>query len=109
MDNEKFQELVLQQLRSLNEGQKNYTEKSNTLEQGQNLLAKHVTELVSNVNKLSESQVRMENELTEKVRALFDAREVQNNINERIITSLDRIEAKVEVLQLETASIRRVK
>ena len=50
-----------------------------------------------------------ENELTEKVRALFDAREVQNDINERVIYSLNRIEAKLDVLQLETAHLRRIK
>ncbi len=42
----------------------------------------------------------MENELTEKISALFDAREVHNDVNERIIISLDRIEAKIDVLQL---------
>jgi hypothetical protein len=65
--------------------------------------------LESKIDKIDANQVRMENELTEKVRALFDAREVQNGINERIITTLDRIEAKVDVLQLETAHLRRVK
>ncbi|WP_235811146.1 hypothetical protein [Syntrophomonas wolfei] len=65
--------------------------------------------LETKVDKVDASQVRMENELTEKVRALFDAREVQNDINERIIMALGRIEAKVDVLQLETAHLRRVK
>ena len=42
----------------------------------------------------------MENEVIDKVRALFDARETQNDINERITSALERIEAKVDVLQL---------
>ena len=46
----------------------------------------------------------MENELTEKVQALFDAREVQNDINERALNALERIEAKIDVLQLEAAT-----
>ena len=60
-------------------------------------------------DKIDASQVRMENELTEKVRSLFDAREVQNDVNERIVSTLERVEAKVDVLQLETAHLRRVK
>lgn len=65
--------------------------------------------LESKVDKIDASQVRMENEMTEKVRALFDAREVQNDINDRVLNTLVRIEAKLDVLQMETASIRRVK
>ncbi len=65
--------------------------------------------LDTKVDKIDANQVRMENELTEKVRALFDAREVQNDVNQWLISSLDRIEAKVDVLQLETAHLRRVK
>lgn len=88
MENDKFQDLVLKQLSALTEGQ---------------------NELTKEVVELRQSQARMENELTEKVRALFDAREVQNDVNERLISTLGRIEAKVDVLQLETAHLRRVK
>jgi uncharacterized protein YlxW (UPF0749 family) len=80
-----------------------------SMQQGQNIIAKQVNELSEEVKDIRQSQVRMENELTEKVRALFDAREVQNNVNERIINTLERVEAKVDVLQLETAHLRRVK
>lgn len=88
MDNEKFQELVLQQFQQLNT---------------------RFDKLETKVDKIDASQVRMENELTEKVRSLFDAREVQNDVNEKMLYSLNRIEAKVDVLQMETANIRRVK
>lgn len=80
-----------------------------TMQQGHNMIAQQVNDLSVEVKAIEESQVRMENELTEKVRALYDAREVQNDVNERIINALGRIEAKVDVLQMETASIRRVK
>lgn len=80
-----------------------------SMQQGQNMIAKQVNELSGEFIDIRQSQVRMENELTEKVRALFDAREVQNDVNERIMSTLDRIEAKVDVLQLETAHLRRVK
>lgn len=79
------------------------------LKKGQFTLEDRIGTLEYKVDKIDASQVRMEKELTEKVRALFDAREVQKDVNERIISTLDRIEAKVDVLQLETASIRRIK
>ena len=41
------------------------------------------------------SLARMENELGTKVAALFDAREVQNDVNERILSALERIEKNV--------------
>ncbi|MGI6453669.1 MAG: hypothetical protein ACOX0E_09440 [Syntrophomonadaceae bacterium] len=65
--------------------------------------------LETKISKIDASQARMENEFTEKIRALYDAREVQNDVNERIISTLGRIEAKIDVLQLETAHLRRVK
>lgn len=46
------------------------------LEAGQNILAGQVVSLTGDVQEIRQSQVRMENELTDKVRALFDAREV---------------------------------
>ena len=41
------------------------------------------------------SLARMENELGTKVAALFDAREVQNDVNGRILSALERIEKNV--------------
>ena len=106
MDNEKFQELVLKQLTALTEGQDSLTEKVTALTVGQESLTEKVDHIENRIDKL---EIRMENAVIDKVRALFDAREVQNDINERIINALGRIEAKVDVLQMETASIRRVK
>ena len=81
MTDKEFQELVIKQLQALNE----------------------------KINKVDTNQVRMENELPENIRGLYDFGEVQNDVNERIISTLDRLEAKVDVLQLETAHLRRVK
>lgn len=52
---------------------------------------------------LRQSQARMEHELTNKVRALFDTREVQNDVNERILDSLASIQADVNYLVTKTA------
>ncbi|NLC47619.1 MAG: hypothetical protein GX766_10880 [Firmicutes bacterium] len=81
----------------------------NDLENGQNMIAKQLNELGKGQEELRKNVARMETELTEKVRALFDFREVQNDINERIISALGRIEAKLDVLQMETAHLRRIK
>ncbi|KUG03119.1 chromosome partition protein smc [hydrocarbon metagenome] len=91
MDNDRFQELVLKKLELLD------------------TLTNDAAALKTKVDNIDASQFRMENELTEKVRGLYDFREVQNDINDRVLNSLDRIEAKIDVLQLETAHIRRVK
>ena len=50
---------------------------------------------------------RIENEIIEIIRALYDARSVQEDIHSKIIDTLDRIEAKLDVLQMETTSIRK--
>lgn len=102
MDNEKFQELVMQQLAYLTESFKGLSQDVQDLSKGQKVLTEDVKEI-------RQSQARMEFELTEKIRALYDARQSQQDINERIINTLGRIEAKIDVLQMETASIRRIK
>lgn len=95
MENDKFQELVIQQLEKMN----SRMDKIDTRFDG----------IEAKVDKIDASQVRMETDLTEKVRGLYDAWVVQNEFNEKVIQTLDRIEAKVDVLQLETAHLRRVK
>jgi hypothetical protein len=63
-------------------------------------------ELTSQVQKI---EMKVENDLGYKIKALYDAREVQNEKNETIINTLERIENKIETLQMETAHIRKVK
>ncbi len=46
--------------------------------------------------KLETMVVRMELELTAKFNVLADAREMQNDVNERILQSLDRIEDRLD-------------
>jgi len=64
------------------------------------------TELSSRVKNI---ETKVEHDLGYKIKALFDAREVQNDKNDTIINALERIEAKVEVLQMETAHVRKVR
>jgi len=90
MDNEKFQKLILQQLKSLAEGQKYLAEEQKNLVEGQKDLAEVQKNLVEGQKDLAEVQknlvegqkeirqdlvrleYRMENEVIEKIGALFD-------------------------------------
>ena len=87
----------------------NMDNKINSIDGKFNNLEERFDKLEEKQDEIINIQTRMENGMVEKFGALFDAREVQNDINVKIFESLDRIEAKVEVLQLETASIRRIK
>jgi tetrahydromethanopterin S-methyltransferase subunit G len=62
-------------------------------------------ELTSRVQKI---ESKVENDSGYKIKALFDAREVQNEKNDTIINALERIETKIEILQMETAHVRKV-
>lgn len=68
---------------------------------GQNNAA--INEMRQDITELRQSQSRMEHELTDKVRALFDVREIQNDVNERILDSLASIQADVNYLVTKMA------
>ena len=51
----------------------------------------------------------VEHDVTQKIGAIFDFREIQIDHNQKTVQALERIEAKVEVLQLETSNLRRIK
>lgn len=71
---EKFQEFLMQQF---------------------NKLDNRLDAIEAKVDQIDNSEIRMENEITDKIRSLYDAREVQSEVNERIISTLDRLEAKL--------------
>lgn len=111
-----MEELFKQILESQKEIQKTLKQQGEILQQysGQlDSLQKGQTRLESRMDSLDKKQLkletRIENEIIEKIRALYDARSVQEDVNTRIIDALERIEAKLDVLQMETAHIRRIK
>lgn len=73
MTNEEFQRLMLEQFGILTKGQ----------------------------HEVQQSLVRIENDHGEKISALYDAREVQMDVNERILESLSRIESKLDKISLK--------
>lgn len=106
MDTDKFQELVLQQLTALNEGQQELRSDVIELQKGQNELKTDVSdlkkgqnELKSDISELKKGQLRLEtrleSEVIDKLRALFDDRELQNN-------RLDRIDEKLDSIEIDT-------
>ena len=72
----------------------------------QNELKQEIKEVSTNVDKL---EMRIETEVVDKIKILFDAREVKNEAIMNVSETLNRVEAKLDVLQLETAHIRRIK
>lgn len=75
MDNEKFQGLVLQQLKSLNDGQQEIKKELSRVE-----------------NKVDKLELRMESEVIDKIRVLFDADKVREEKLNQVVEKLDGIE-----------------
>ncbi|ACV64392.1 hypothetical protein Dtox_3683 [Desulfofarcimen acetoxidans DSM 771] len=85
MTNEQFQELVINHLKAL---------------------TNEVKEIKSNQHKL---ELHIETEVTDKIRSLYEFREVQANVNERILAALDRIESKVETHDIQISILDKTK
>ena len=51
----------------------------------------------------------LEHNVAQKIEVIFDFREIQIDHNQKTGQALERIEAKVEVLRLETSNLRRIK
>lgn len=84
MDNDRFQNLVLEQLKYLAEGQH---------------------ELRQDVRRL---ETRMENEIIGKISALFDDREVQNNRLDNIDQKLDKVLTNTENLAIRATRLEKM-
>ena len=81
--------------------------------EGQKAILDRLDQVDTQLIDVKASQTRMENDLTEKIRGLYDAREVQFDANDRIIGSLARIESKLDRMSLKVSSheaiLQRVK
>lgn len=91
-----------QDIAKLNQGQEE-------LRQGQENIRQDINGLNQGQEELRQSQARMEHNLTDKVRALFDAREIQNEVNSKILTQLDRIELKIQSHDVQISVLDRTK
>jgi len=81
--------------------------------QTQTEMQSQLKELRTNQDTIAQNVAKIitvvEHDVAQKIGAIFDFREIQIDHNQKTGQALERIEAKVEVLQLETASLRRVK
>lgn len=69
------------------------------LKTNQDIIAQNVAKIV----------IVVEHDVSQKIGAIFDFREIQIEHNQMTGRALERIEAKVEVLQLETSNLKRIK
>lgn len=106
MTNEEFQTLVLQQFQAITHELKNLNQQVGNIETDVFSLKSDVTDLKKGQLHL---ETRMENEVIEKVRGLYEFREVQTDVNERILATLDRIEAKIETHDIQISILDRTK
>ncbi|PKM85992.1 MAG: hypothetical protein CVU87_13475 [Firmicutes bacterium HGW-Firmicutes-12] len=80
-----------------------------------NLMEKMYKEVNDIKNKMASKEdiakieTKIETNVIDKVRALYDNRELQSEINDKLLSTLNRIEDKIDTLQMETAHVRRVK
>ena len=108
MENEKFQELVLQQLYTVTEGQKQLVERIELIEKGQARLENRLDTLDTLENRLdtienrldvlengqTRIELRLENEIIPKITALFDGYQLRGDQIENLKLYLDgRLEA----------------
>ena len=94
MDNEKFQELVLQQLTSLTEGQARLLERQSTLEEGQARLLERQSSLEEGQARLSEGQVRIEKRLN----AVYEQTAMLTEFRTETIAKLTEISNTIDFL-----------
>jgi len=88
ISNEEFQVMALQQLKDLTEGQKTLFAEQKALAEGQKEIRKDLARL----------EYRMEHEVINKIRALFDACEAHEDYFKRIFARLDNIEIDTRYL-----------
>lgn len=112
MTNERFQELVLQQLKgladrmeSIDEGQARLDSRMETVEKGQARLEKRLEGVEKGQLRL---ETRVENEVIDKIRILFDANMLQNDWYERIMDLLDDVSTDVRYLVARVAKLEKI-
>jgi archaellum component FlaC len=106
-----------QEMNSINQKTNTMSQEMNSINQKTNTMSQEMNAMSQDFNikhdvmnkKLEKIELTIEHDIAVKISALYDSREVQKEHTLRVDETLDRIEKKVEVLQLETASLRRIK
>ncbi|MEW6447854.1 MAG: hypothetical protein AB1426_07170 [Bacillota bacterium] len=99
---EELLQQILAKLEDLSQGQQAQNQRLQRLEEGQEALRTDVGSLRQGQealqNRLVALEVRLENEVFEKIRALFDARQVHLDYFESIRDALTRVEENIDHL-----------
>ena len=107
MENNKLLETIVTHLLDIKESQKRLETRVGDIESSASRIEtkndENFSELSTELSNVSQSVTRMENELTDKVRALFDAREVQGDVNDQILNSLSSIQTDINYLVAKSA------
>jgi len=102
LDNDKFQELVINQLSSLAEDVKGAKNDVETVKKDVDTLKPHQQGIKQDVETVKSHQLQMEtkieNEVVKRIRALFDDRSMNQDYFTSIKDSLARIEDRVEFI-----------
>lgn len=98
MDNNKFQELVLQQFQAI-------ANELKSLNDGQSRIESRMDRLESKVDKL---ELRIESEVIDKVRILFDADKVREEKLSQVVEKLDSIEIDTGYLVARVSRLEKV-
>jgi len=105
MTQEEFQALVLQQLQALACEIKELKQGQAKLEANQQKLEANQQKFEANLLKI---ETKIENQVIEKLRGLYDDRDMQNDRLDRIERRLDKIEADTSYLVVRVAKLESI-
>jgi len=96
---EKVLNQILAELQALKEGQTRMESRMDNLDHNQTRMESRLDNLDHKIDGIDSGllklELRMENEVIEKIRGLYDDREIQHDVNSRILAALERIESKI--------------
>ena len=109
MENEKFQEFMADQFTKLFKEFQGLTNKVDGLDGKVTSLDGKVISLDGKVEELKGIQLRMEDKFDKQITSLYDFKDSQDKANQENRDFHNILSTKIEELQMETASLRRVK
>jgi hypothetical protein len=97
MTDRELLELIAQKVNGMEQKVNGMEQKMTSMEQDIKLVKQDNREIKNSI-------IRIENDHGEQIKALYDAREVQLDVNDRVVDTLNRIEGKVDRLTLKVSS-----
>lgn len=103
MDNEKFQDLMLEHFGKVLNKLDSMDSRLGSVESRLGSVESRLSNVESDLSEVKQSQVRMETEIGKKLDVLYyDWRESQKQFNNEVRTELKNLSTKVEALQMES-------